>query len=30
MPVVRTFDTGTSSFGRYSKALDADREIVVN
>lgn len=30
MPVVRTFDTGTSTFGRYSKALDAYREIVVN
>ncbi|WP_319380881.1 ABC transporter ATP-binding protein [Thiomicrorhabdus sp.] len=27
MPVVRTFDDGTASFGRYEKALDAFREI---
>ncbi len=27
MPVVRTFDDGTSSFGRYEKALDGFREI---
>lgn len=27
MPVVRTFDDGTSSFGRYEKALDGFRDI---
>ncbi|TBU99871.1 ABC transporter ATP-binding protein [Stutzerimonas kirkiae] len=28
MPVVRTFDTGTVTFGRYQRALDAYREVV--
>ncbi|UTV29805.1 ABC transporter ATP-binding protein [Photobacterium atrarenae] len=30
MPVVRTFDTGSSTFGRYYEALEAYREIVVS
>lgn len=30
MPVVRTFETGTSSFRRYSSALDKYRNIVVS
>lgn len=29
MPVVRTFDTGTSTFGRYQQALDHYREVVL-
>ncbi|SEG44022.1 ATP-binding cassette, subfamily B [Oceanospirillum linum] len=28
MPVVRTFDTGTATFGRYQQALEAYRDIV--
>ncbi|MFV0600616.1 MAG: ABC transporter ATP-binding protein [Brachymonas sp.] len=28
MPVVRTFDTGTSTFGRYQRALEAYRDVV--
>lgn len=28
MPVVRTFDTGTVTFGRYQRALEAYRDIV--
>ncbi len=28
MPVVRNFDTGTDSFGRYQRALDAYREVL--
>ncbi|WP_233353335.1 ABC transporter ATP-binding protein [Photobacterium chitinilyticum] len=30
MPVVRTFDTGSSTFGRYYQALEAYREVVVS
>lgn len=29
MPVVRTFDDGASSFGRYQSALDGFREVMV-
>lgn len=29
MPVVRTFDTGQSTFGRYQRALDAYLEVLV-
>jgi len=28
MPVVRTFDTGTVTFGRYQRALEAYRDVV--
>ncbi|WP_323009893.1 ABC transporter ATP-binding protein [Paracoccus sp. (in: a-proteobacteria)] len=28
MPVVRTFDTGNASFGRYQQALDAYRQVL--
>ncbi|MGG4603651.1 ABC transporter ATP-binding protein [Paenalcaligenes sp. Me131] len=28
MPVVRTFDSGTATFGRYQRALEAYREVV--
>lgn len=30
MPVVRTFDTGTVTFGRYQRALEAYREVVTS
>lgn len=30
MPVVRTFDSGTTTFGRYQRALDAYLDIVTN
>lgn len=29
MPVVRTFDSGSATFGRYQRALDAYREVVL-
>ena len=30
MPVVRTFDSGSTTFGRYQRALDAYREVVLS